>query len=61
MVDITKSGKKISSLFACPGFSVDMVVIGVLHCMDLGVTAEVLGNIMWEFMETLPGNINTKV
>ncbi|MFM7986737.1 MAG: hypothetical protein ACKPKO_46230, partial [Candidatus Fonsibacter sp.] len=28
MVDIIKSGKKISPLFACPSFSVDMVVIG---------------------------------
>ena len=25
-------------LLSCPGLSVDSVVIGVLHCLDLGVT-----------------------
>ena len=62
MSDIIKTGKGISPLFACPGFTVDMVVIGALHCLDLGVTAEILGNIMWEWMQTLRRmNIKVKV
>ena len=35
-------------MFDCPGFSVDGVCIGVLHCLDLGVAADALGNILWE-------------
>ena len=30
-----------------------MVVIGVLHCVDLGVTAEVVGNIFWEYLQKM--------
>ena len=40
-------------MFNCPGFSVERVVIGVLHCLDLGVTQEVCGNVMWEALEWL--------
>ena len=35
-----------------------MVCIGVLHCMDLGVTQETLGNIMWEYV--LHGDLEGK-
>ena len=55
-------GSLVSPLFGCPGFSVDKVTIGVLHCMDLGVTQEVLGNIMYEFLlhGDLPGSTIAK-
>ena len=42
-----------SPLFACPGFSIEQVSIGALHCMDLGVTQDVLGNIFWEALHNL--------
>jgi len=61
MVETSSMVRRTTLFFACSSFSVDMVVIGVLHCMYLGVTTEALGNIMWEFMETLPGHINAKV
>ena len=46
-----------SPLFACPGFAVEQVSIGALHCMDLGVTQDVLGNVFWEALHQsgLPG------
>lgn len=54
MKEVAKGGKQINPLFDSPGFTVDMVVIGVLHCVDLGVTAEVVGNIMWEYLQQMP-------
>jgi len=37
-----------SCLFSCPGFTISMVCIGALHCLDAGVTADIIGNILWE-------------
>jgi hypothetical protein len=37
-----------SCLFSCPGFGISMVCIGALHCLDAGVTADIIGNILWE-------------
>jgi len=42
-----------SPLFACPGFTVEQVSIGALRCMDLGVTQDILGNILWEALHEL--------
>lgn len=39
-----------SPLFNAIGFTLAMVVIDVLHCMDLGCSQDILGNIMWEAM-----------
>ena len=39
-----------SPLFSAIGFTLFMVMIDVLHCMDLGCTQDILGNIMWEAM-----------
>ena len=36
-----------SPLFSAIGFTLLMVMIDVLHCMDLGCTQDILGNIMW--------------
>jgi hypothetical protein len=41
----------VSPLFSCPRFTLDKVCIGVMHCVDLGVTQEVLGNIFSEYLE----------
>ena len=38
-----------------PWFSVDMVVIGVLHCVDLGASAEVFGHMLRDCMQILCG------
>ena len=38
-------------LFRLPGFTVDEVCLGVLHVMDLGVTAYTLGNIFFEALD----------
>ena len=32
------AGSTVSPLFSCPGFTLDKVCIGVMHCVDLGVT-----------------------
>lgn len=45
----------ISPLFDSPGFSVDMVCIGVLHTMDLGVTQVALGALFYLYL--LKGNL----
>ena len=39
-----------SPLFSCIGFTLYMVMIDVLHCMDLGCSQDILGNIFWEAM-----------
>ena len=48
-----KAGITPSPLFSAPGFVLAMVCIGVLHCCDLGVTQEIIGNVMWEALEAL--------
>jgi len=49
--DLKNQGLPPSPLFSCPGVCVDSVMIGVLHCLDLGVTQEVCGNVIWEALE----------
>ena len=36
------AGSTVSPLFTCPGFTLDMVCIGIMRCVDLGVTQYVL-------------------
>jgi hypothetical protein len=40
-------------LFSCPGFTIEMVTIGALHCLDAGVTQDILGNTLWEAVKWL--------
>jgi len=42
-----------STLFGCPGFTVDMVMVDWLHTMDQGVLADVIGNVFWEVLPLL--------
>ena len=51
--DLNRQGLQPNPLFNCPGFSVDKVIIGVLHALDQGVTQEVCGHVMWEALEWL--------
>jgi hypothetical protein len=57
---IHEGGEKTNPIFGCLGFAVVMVVIGVRHSLDLGVKAEVLGNIMWEYLKFLGGRSSMK-
>ena len=53
MREVVKGGKNISPLFDSPGCTVGMVVIGALHSVDLGVAAEVVGNIFREYLQKM--------
>ena len=37
-------------LFALPGFRLAFVGIDVLHALDLGVTQDLIGNVLWEYV-----------
>jgi hypothetical protein len=41
-------GLKPSPLFSCPGFTTDHICIGALRCLDLGITQDIIGNMLWE-------------
>ena len=43
-----------SDLFQCPGFSLGMVVIDAVHCLDLGVNQRIIGNIFPEALDMFP-------
>ena len=45
MKELLTKDKHINPWFTCPGITVDMVVAGVLHCVGLGASAEVIGHI----------------
>jgi hypothetical protein len=45
MQRIVEKGHCISPLFSCPGFHSGLVAIDWLHCCDLGVAADFLGNL----------------
>jgi hypothetical protein len=58
-----RQGLPPSPLFRCPGFTTEFVCIGVLHCLDLGVSQDILGNVLWEAVNWLgwPGNQANRV
>ena len=39
-------------IFDLPGVTLEMVCIDVLHCLDLGVSQDILGNILWEYLRS---------
>ena len=43
-----RAGVTPSPLFSCPFFTLSMVVIDILHCLDLGVAQDALGNLFFE-------------
>ena len=48
MAALRREGVKLSPLFFVPGFIADFICIDVLHALDLGVTQEVIGNVLFE-------------
>ena len=50
---MTNNGITPSPLFQAPGFTLLMVAIDVLHALDLGVTQDMLGNLLWESLDVL--------
>ena len=47
IADFRARGEPLPPLFDVIGFRLECVMIDILHCMDLGVTAHIVGNIMW--------------
>ena len=50
-------------MFSLPGMSLDFVMIDILHALDLGVSQDTVGNILWEVLKSalLPGdNMNER-
>ena len=47
MAALTLAGVVIPVLFNTLGFRVELVMIDVLHCVDLGVASHIVGNIFW--------------
>ena len=43
-------GLTASCLFSLPGITLDMVCRDVLHALDLGVSQDAIGNVLWEFL-----------
>ena len=43
-------------LWSVPGVSCSIVVVDWLHCADLGVAADILGNILLELVDLFPGS-----
>ena len=41
-----------SVLFSIPGVELAMVTIDTLHCLDLGVAQDLIGNVLWEYLES---------
>jgi hypothetical protein len=44
-----------SVIFSSPGCTVESVKIDWLHCMDLGVSQTIMGNVLWELQELQQG------
>jgi hypothetical protein len=55
---LLNEGLPISPLFSCPGFTVDCVAMDWLHCVDLGVCADFLGNLFWMLLPHQDGANN---
>ena len=49
-----------SCLWELPGLTLQMLTIDTLHCMDLGVSQDILGNLFWEYLALLPGSNQDK-
>lgn len=52
---VHEQGGTTSQLFQCPGFSTGCIKFDWLHVMDLGVTADFLGNLFWMLLPMQEG------
>lgn len=50
-----KDAGKVCPLWSAPGVCKDIVIVDWLHCADLGVAADVLGNVLLELLDQLHG------
>ena len=50
-----KETEKFCPLWSVPGVSCKVVVVDWLHCADIGVTADILGNILLELVDAVAG------
>ena len=41
-----------SVLFSIPGVELAMVTIDTHQCLDLGVTQDLIGNVLWQYLES---------
>ena len=39
-------------MFGTPGFTLEMVTIGIIHALDLGCTQDSVGNVRWLYMNS---------
>ena len=50
LASLRAAGLPVSPLLSLPGFTLDMVVLDWLHVVDLGVGADLLGNLFWQVL-----------
>ena len=46
-----RGGPSLSNLFMIEGFVLESIVIDAMHCLDLGVTQHVIGNVLYEIVK----------
>jgi hypothetical protein len=49
---LEKNKVSLCKLFEAPCFDISMVMVDVLHCLDLGVSQDALGNLFWLVVST---------
>ena len=52
---ILDEGHSINPIFGAPGLTSQQFMVDWLHCCDLGVCADFLGNAFWHILEFMPG------
>ena len=56
--EIMNTGGFISQIWSIPGFTINGCIPDFMHCVDLGITQSVCGNITWEIIRWLGGSYN---
>ena len=51
--EIMNTGGFISQIWSIPGFTINGCIPDFMHCVDLGITQSVCGNITWELIRWL--------
>lgn len=59
---LLEEGSCISTLYGCPGFVTECIAIDWLHCCDIGVCCDFLGNFLWMLLPFQTGsNIQDRI
>ena len=62
LTQMLQEGYQPSAIFKCPGFRTELIAIDWLHCCDLGVAADFLGNLLTVVVKQQPGsNISERI